>query len=89
MSNLSKVRELKVFLSSLSAYRGLVIFRSGLADMLRAAEIMERKGLDADDAIQYSAAIASGVKAIVSFDTHFNDLDIPRVEPVQLTQKGC
>ncbi|MEM5778751.1 MAG: PIN domain-containing protein [Candidatus Aenigmatarchaeota archaeon] len=84
MSNLSKVSEMKIFLSSLSAYKGLRIYHNRLTDMLKATEIMERKGLDVDDAIQYSAAIASGVKAIVSFDKHFDGLEVPRAEPTQL-----
>jgi predicted nucleic acid-binding protein len=84
MSSHSKVKELKTFLSSLSAYKGLAIYRSRLTDMLGAVETMEGKGLDMDDAIQYSAAIASGVKAIVSFDEHFDGLDVPRAEPARL-----
>ncbi|MEM1557776.1 MAG: PIN domain-containing protein [Thermoproteota archaeon] len=84
MSNSLKTKELKVFLSSLSAYKGLTIYHSKLADMLMAIETMEKKGLDVDDAIQYSAAFSSGAKAIISFDKHFDNLEIPRVEPARL-----
>lgn len=87
MSSLSKVNELKNFLSSLSAYKGLTIYHIKLTDMLRVTEVIEKKGLDIDDAIQYSVAIASRVKAIVSFDKHFDGLEILRVEPVQLIKK--
>ncbi len=79
----SKVSELKTFLSSLSAYKGLIIYRNRITDMLKAVETVEKKGLDIDDAIRYSAAIAAGVKAIVTFDKHFEGLDIPRAEPAQ------
>jgi predicted nucleic acid-binding protein len=84
MSSLSKMDELRVFLSSLSAYKGLAIHRNGLKDLLRAIGIMREKRLDLDDAIQYSAAVSLGVKAIVSFDKHFDGLEVPRVEPAQL-----
>ncbi|MEM3712837.1 MAG: PIN domain-containing protein [Thermoproteota archaeon] len=84
MSNSLKIKELKVFLSSLSAYKGLTIYHSKLADMLMAVEIMEKEGLDVDDAIQYSAAIVLGANAIISFDKHFDSLKIPRLEPAQL-----
>ncbi len=84
MSGLSKLDELKVFLSSLSAYRGLTIHRNGLKELLRAVETMKEKHLDLDDAIQYSAAMSLGVKAIVSFDKHFDGLEVPREEPARL-----
>jgi len=84
MSNSLKIKELKVFLSSLSAYKGLTIYHSKLTDMLIAVEIMEKEGPDVDDAIQYSIAITLGVNAIISFDKHFDNLKIPRLEPAQL-----
>lgn len=81
MASLSKVSELKILLSSLSAYKGITIYRSRLTDMLKAIEISMERGLDMDDSIQYSSALSLGVKAIVSFDKHFDGLDIPRAEP--------
>jgi predicted nucleic acid-binding protein len=42
--------------------------------------------MDMDDAIQYSIAQAIKAEAIMSFDKHFNNLKIPRMEPNQ-TQK--
>lgn len=84
MSSLSKLDELRVFLSSLSAYKGLAIHRNGLKELSRAVEVMKEERLDLDDAIQYSAAMSLGVKAIVSFDKHFEGLKVPRAEPAQL-----
>ncbi len=84
MTSLSKLNELKIFLSSLSAYKGLTIHRNGLKDLLRAIDTMRKKRLDLDDAIQYSAAVSLGVKDIVSFDKHFDGLEVPRAEPAQL-----
>ncbi len=81
MASLSKISELKIFLSSLSAYKGITIYRSRLTDMLKAVEISMKRGLDIDDSIQYSSALSLGAKAIVSFDKHFDGLDIPRADP--------
>jgi predicted nucleic acid-binding protein len=81
MAGLSKISELKILLSSLSAYKGAKIYHSRLTDMIRAVEVSTSMGLNIDDSIQYSSALSLGVKAIVSFDRHFDGLDIPRVEP--------
>ncbi|MBO3754126.1 MAG: hypothetical protein FGF53_04520 [Candidatus Brockarchaeota archaeon] len=45
---------------------------------------MKEKRLDLEDAIQYSAAMSLRVKAIVSFDKHFDGLEVPRAEPARL-----
>jgi len=84
MADLSKMDELRIFLSSLSAYKGITVYRNRLTDMLRAVEIDQKEGLDIEHSIQYASALALGVKAIVSFDNHFDELEIPRVEPAQL-----
>jgi len=39
-------------------------------------DIALENGLDMDDAIQYAVALKFNVKAIVSFDRHFDDLKI-------------
>jgi uncharacterized protein len=84
MGNLDRLKELRIFLLSLTAYKGLKIHHTTIADEMNAAEIALKHKLDMDDAIQYSAALSLGVEAIVSFDKHFNNLEIPRKEP-QLT----
>ncbi len=42
---------------------------------------MEKTGLDYGDTLQYYVAKKTGAEAIVSYDKHFNNLDIPRREP--------
>lgn len=81
MGNLDRLNELKIFLLSLTAYKGLRIYHTTIADELNAAEIAVKQKLDMDDAIQYSTALSLNVEAIVSFDKHFNNLKIPRKEP--------
>jgi len=81
MSSLGKLTQLRTFLMSLSAYKGLTIYTTTLSDKIRAIGICLEKTLDVDDSIQYSAALSNDAKGIVSFDRHFDGLKIPRIEP--------
>lgn len=76
MDNFKKLDKLKVFLSSLRGYKGLHVYTTSLMDELNAVDIALENGLDMDDAIQYAVALKFNVKAIVSFDRHFDDLKI-------------
>ena len=81
MSNFNKLNELKTFLLSLTAYKGLHLYSTTIADEVKAVEIATKQDLDMDDAIQYSTALSANTEAIISFDKHFNGLSIPRKEP--------
>jgi predicted nucleic acid-binding protein len=81
MDGLNRLKELKTFLSSLTAYKGLRIYHTSIADEIRAIELTDETSLDMDDAIQYASALSTNAEAIVSFDKHFNGLKIPRTEP--------
>jgi predicted nucleic acid-binding protein len=85
MYNFQRLEGLKVFLSSLTGYKGLRIYPTNLSNEIRATELSAENKLDMDDVIQYSIALATNVEAIVSFDRHFNKLNIPRKEPHQIT----
>ncbi len=85
MNSFKKLEALKVFLQSLTAYKGLHIFFTNLSTEIRAIEYVLSKGLDMDDAIQYSAALSANVECIVSYDKHFDNLEIPRKTPEILT----
>ena len=78
---LKRWEELRIFISTLPAYKGLSIYTTTPADELMAVELSSKGVLDIDDAVQYSAALALGAKGVVSFDKHFDGLDIPRLEP--------
>jgi predicted nucleic acid-binding protein len=45
------------------------------------------RSLDFDDALQYYVAKRLGAEAIVSYDRHFDKLDVPRIEPSTLIKK--
>jgi len=81
MSGLNRLNELKTFLLSLIAYKGLHIHHTTLTDEVKATELAIEQNLDMDDAIQYSSALSANAEAIISFDKHFNGLKIPRKEP--------
>lgn len=81
MDGLKKIRELRTFLLSLLGYKGLHIYPTSIMDEVKATEIAVEGNLDMDDAIQYSSALSTKVAAIVSFDRHFDNLEIPRIEP--------
>ncbi len=81
MDSLGRLDGLEKFLSSMKAYKGLYVYPTSIVEEIRAVRIARERGLDMDDAIQYSAALTIGAEAIVSFDRDFDGLDIPRVEP--------
>jgi len=85
MYSYERLEALKVFLSSLTGYKGLRIYPTDLTNEIKATELATQNKLDMDDAIQYAIALDTNVEAIVSFDKHFNNLKIPRKEPHQIT----
>lgn len=85
MYNYGKLDGLRIFLSSLTSYKGLRVYPTDLTSEIKATELAAQNKLDMDDAIQYAIALDANVEAIVSFDKHFNNLNIPRKEPHQLT----
>ena len=84
MYNYERLEGLKLFLSSLTCYKGLRIYPTDLTNEIKATELALQNKLDMDDAIQYAIALDTNVEAIVSFDKHFNKLKIPRIEPHQI-----
>jgi predicted nucleic acid-binding protein len=81
MDSLNKLQELKTFLLSLPAYKGLHVYYTTIVDEVKATEIAVKQNLDMDDAIQCSSALSANADAIVSFDKHFDRAKIPRIEP--------
>ncbi len=52
----------------------------------RPALLAERIGRDFDDTLQHFVAKKLGAEAIVSFDRHFDGLDLARIEPGTLNK---
>jgi predicted nucleic acid-binding protein len=87
LDRLNRPEKLKTFLLSLTGYRGLAVHYTSIAEEVRAVELAQEKKLDIDDALQYAVALSIGADAIVSFDEDFNNLEIPRLEPVEIIDK--
>lgn len=84
MEGFGRLNELKKFLYSLTAYKGLHVFLTGLSIEVKAVKLALKGKLDMDDAIQYSSALSIGAECIVSYDTHFDNLKVPRKTPEDL-----
>lgn len=69
------------FLRNVEYSQGLYLHDTGIQEESSAAMMAKLVGLDFDDALQYYVAKRLGAEAIVSYDKHFDGLDIPRVEP--------
>lgn len=85
MGGLGRLKELRTFLSSLLGYKGLYVYPTSISEEVDAVDLVAECGLDMDDAMQYSSALSVKTDAIVSFDRHFDGLDVPRIEPKDVT----
>lgn len=81
---LSDPRSMRLFLSNVDRSLGLSVYDTDTQEEKEAAELAGKTGLDFDDAMQYSVAKRLGAEALVSFDRHFDRLDVKRVEPSEL-----
>ncbi|MEM3083759.1 MAG: PIN domain-containing protein [Nitrososphaerales archaeon] len=63
---------------------GLEVYETSLDDEIAVAMTMNKRRLDFDDALQYYVAKKLGVEAIISYDKHFDGLDVPRKEPADM-----
>jgi predicted nucleic acid-binding protein len=80
----SKPDALRQFLSNIDRSLGLSVYDTDTAEEREVASLVQRSALGFDDAMQYYVAKKLGAEAIVSFDKHFDKLDVPRVEPADL-----
>lgn len=81
-----KTTELKKFLKEIASIENLFIYHTIIADEIRIIDLMKQTGLGFDDAIQYFVAKQFNCKAIISFDKHFDGLEIARKEPKEVLQ---
>jgi len=84
MIRYGKIKELKLFLTLLSTFRGLTIMNTLPIDDIHVLEVMKKFNLDFDDAINYYIVKKYKMKGIVSFDKRFDKTDIKRIEPVDI-----
>lgn len=80
--NGKKSKDIRTFLSGLLAYEGLNIYTTTLNDRIIATDLMEKHGLDFDDALILQAMHSNNIKELVSFDKDFDKIkEIKRIEP--------
>jgi len=84
---LSSGEALLTFLRNLENSLGLTVFETGVAEEISVAMFTKRESLNFDDALQYYVAKRLGAEAIVSYDKHFDKLDVPRIEPSHFIKK--
>jgi len=69
------------FLRNVQNSLGLEVYETSIEEEMAVAMLMNKINLDFDDALQYFIAKKLGVEAIVSYDKHFDKVDIKRKEP--------
>ena len=69
------------FLRNVQNSLGLSVYETSLDDEIATSMLMDKLKLDFDDALQYYIAKKLRVEAIVSYDKHFDRVDIQRKEP--------
>lgn len=74
-------KKLSEFLKDVENSKGLEVYDTSLSDERSVAILSGKIGLDFGDSVQLYVAKLTGSSAIVSFDRHFDGLDIPRREP--------
>jgi len=73
------------FLSNIDRSLGLYVRDNSTAEEMEVAALSGTIGRDYDDSLQYYVAKKLGAERIVSYDRHFDGLDIPRTEPQEFT----
>lgn len=68
------------FLQDIHRIKGLKRFDTDTLEELEAVKLAQSLNLDFDDAIQYYICKTHNLK-IVSFDKHFDQTDVERIEP--------
>ncbi len=69
------------FLRNIETSAGLHVYDTTTTEEVAVGLLAADKRMDFDDSLQYYVAKKLGARAIVSFDQHFDALDIPRLEP--------
>ncbi len=81
-------KNLDIFLRNLEHSVGLYVYDTNISEEIAASLISKKIERDFDDTLQYYAAMRLGASAIVSFDEHFDGLDIDRAEPADFFRKS-
>ena len=78
---LDDVNKIADFLRSVESSIGFHVYDTTVSEEISIAILASDIRRDFDDALQFFVAKKVGATSIVSFDRHFNKLEIPRREP--------
>ncbi len=73
------------FIEQLSNFKGLTIYPTNLEEEYEIAQLTKKLKLDFDDSLHYYVAKKLNLQ-LVSFDRHFDKVDIARKEPKDIIQ---
>ncbi|MBI2597738.1 MAG: type II toxin-antitoxin system VapC family toxin [Candidatus Diapherotrites archaeon] len=84
ITNRDNVEKAKKFLEFINSNDNLIVVNTGVSDDLKILELVEKSGLDFDDALQDYVATESNCEAIITFDADFkNKTKILTLTPTQ------
>ena len=72
------------FLRDVNSSNGLRMYDTDTEDEIAVTLFLETSKLDFDGALQYFVAKKLGAESIISFDRGIDNLDIKRLEPIQV-----
>ncbi len=85
---LGRGEPLTKFLRNLEFSVGMYVYDTSLEEEMSIGILASEIKRDFDDTLQYYVAKKLGASGIVSFDKHFDGLDIPRLEPAKIVAAG-
>ena len=74
------LKYLKNFILFINEMKGLRIFRPSLNDIYKSINISEKYKLDFDDSLVVSLMINNNIKELISFDKHFDKVNLIKRE---------
>jgi len=86
-ASIRKMDHLAEFLQNIESSKGLQVSDTSVSEERSITSLAKKMGKDFDDAVQYYVATKTGSSAIVSFDRHFDGLDLPRLTPKEALKR--
>jgi len=80
MEKLKDLSAYQIFVETISEFKGIIFYSPSIHDEIGICKIAKEESLDFDDALHYYTAKKFGL-TIISFDKHFDNKEIKRIEP--------
>lgn len=79
--NRKKFEKAESFIAKLTKSGNILLYRDDAEDHFEIIDVCNKTGLDFDDGMQYYIAKRAGCKAIISYDSDFDNLEVKRKIP--------